>query len=73
MVLGIFLLAFFFGYLVRAGIRLVAGGFSSHGRKSKHSRPAAVPAIRADDEPFAGWTALDEVQLTRLLRDSAPQ
>ncbi len=73
MVLGIFLLAFFFGYLIRAGIRLVARGSSRQGRRSKHAQPVAVETIPADDEKCYSWTALDEVQLTRLLRDSAPQ
>ncbi len=43
---------------------------------TQHPPPASLPA-RADDDPVqwlparGEWTALDERQLTRLLRDSA--
>lgn len=72
MVLGIFLLAFFVGYMIRAVVRFFARRFSGGARPGKHAepRPADLGAV---DDHVSAWTPLDEVQLTRLLRDSAPK
>jgi hypothetical protein len=81
MVLGIFLLAFFIGYIIRAGLRFLVHHFTKGGRSAKAAgaAPAGVGIAEtfADDDPgddqISAWTPLDEVQLTRLLRDSAPK
>lgn len=73
MVLGIFLLAFFVGYLIRGGVRLVARHFSGPHRRSKQAQPTAPSGLADLDDQVHAWTALDDVQLNRLLRDSAPQ
>jgi hypothetical protein len=72
MVLGIFLLAFFIGYVIRAGLRFLAR--RSFGRAHAVKRVESGPTDVANvDEGLCAWTPLDEVQLNRLLRDSAPK
>jgi hypothetical protein len=77
MVLGIFLLAFFIGYVIRAGLRFLVRRFSKGARSAKTAGAGPANVVIAGAEPVddqvSAWTPLDEVQLTRLLRDSAPK
>lgn len=76
MIIGIFLLFFLMGKLSMAAARAVAR--RANGR---HPEPATHPgnpqaASGPDDaiqdlEPLTTWTALDDLQLSRLLKDSA--
>ena len=76
MIICIFLLFFLVGKLSMTAARTMARGASGHRSDRPNRPPKGQPATRMDDsaqeiEPLTTWTALDDLQLSRLLKDSA--
>jgi hypothetical protein len=76
MIICIFLLFFLVGKLSMAAARAVAQGANGRQREQAARSRQAQPATGNDDaaeeiEPLPIWTALDDLQLSRLLKDSA--